>query len=78
MVNLPRFEPGFVSAADFKSKAAINYQSWMHLGFEFEDIFDMLEANLHDETVRKVWQDSTSYTEKRVNFRLLLFCDIPA
>ena len=50
----------------------------MHLGFEFEDIFDMLEANLHDETVRKVLQDSTSYTEKRVNFRLLLFCDIPA
>ena len=27
MVNLQRFEPGFVSAADFKSKAAINYQS---------------------------------------------------
>jgi hypothetical protein len=50
----------------------------MHLGFEFEDIFDMLDANLHDETVRKVWQDSTSYTEKRVNFRLLLFCDVPA
>jgi hypothetical protein len=50
----------------------------MHLGFEFEDIFDMFEANLRDETVRKVWQDSTSYTEKRVNFQLLLFCDIRA
>jgi hypothetical protein len=50
----------------------------MHLGFEFEDIFDMLEANLHDKIVRKVWQDATSYTEKWVNFRLLLFLDIPA
>jgi hypothetical protein len=29
--------------------------SRMQLGFKFEDIFDMLEANLHDETVRKNW-----------------------